>query len=173
MGLARTYQINSLFLRLSVLDNVALAVQSQQRLRYQMIRSATAYHNVFDRAKGLLEQIGLWQKRDALVQDIGYGEQRQIEMALALACNPKVLLMDEPTAGLSAAETEAVINMIRSLGNDMTTIIVSHDMDVVFQIADKISVLCFGELIASGNPAEIRADPKVQSIYLGSEACAR
>jgi len=173
MGLARTYQINSLFLRLPVLDNVVLAVQSHQQLRYQMIRSATAYHRVFDRAKALMEQIGLWQKRDALVQDIGYGEQRQIEMALALACNPKVLLMDEPTAGLSAAETEAVINMIRSLGNDMTTIIVSHDMDVVFQIADKISVLCFGELIASGNPAEIRADPKVQSIYLGSEACAR
>jgi branched-chain amino acid transport system ATP-binding protein len=173
MGLARTYQINSLFLKLSVLDNVELAVQSQQRLRYQMVRSATAYHNVFDRAKALLEQIGLWQKRDALVQDIGYGEQRQIEIALALACNPRVLLMDEPTAGLSAAETEAVINMVRNLSEDITVVIVSHDMDVIFQVADKISVLCFGELIASGNPAEIRADPQVQSIYLGSEVCSK
>ena len=167
LGLARTYQINSLFLRLSILDNVVLAIQSYQKLRYQMIRSATAYNNVFDRAKELLEQIGLWQKRDALVQDIAYGEQRQIEIILAMASEPRVLLMDEPTAGLSAAETEAVIRRIRGLSDDITTILVSHDMDVIFEVADKVSVLYLGELIAEGAPEEVRADPKVQDIYLG------
>jgi branched-chain amino acid transport system ATP-binding protein len=169
LGLARTYQINSLFLRLSILDNIVLAIQSYQHLRYQMFRSAAAYNNVFDRAKEVLERIGLWQKRDVLVQDIAYGEQRQIEIILAMASEPKVLLMDEPTAGLSEAETEVVINMIRGLGNDITVIIVSHDMDVIFQVADKISVFNFGQLITSGNPEEVRADPKVQNIYLGSK----
>lgn len=168
LGLARTYQINSLFLRLSVLDNILMAVQSHQRLRFQMLRSATSYGRLVERAKELLESVNLWDKRDVFVQDISYGEQRLLEFALALACEPKVLLMDEPTAGISMAETEAVTKMILDFTRDMTTVIVSHDMDVVFGVADKISVLCSGKLIASGTPQKVRDDPKVQEMYLGS-----
>lgn len=171
LGLARTYQINSLFLRLSVLDNILMAVQSLQRLRFQMVRSATSYGGLVERAKELLESINLWGKRDILVQDISYGEQRLLELALALACQPKVLLMDEPTAGIAKAETDAVTRMILGFPRDMTTIIVSHDMDVIFGVADKISVLCFGKLIASGAPQAVRDDPKVQEMYLGSSVC--
>ncbi len=171
LGLARTYQINSLFLRLSVLDNILMAVQSHQRLRFQMLRSVTSYGRLVERAKELLESVNLWDKRDVLVQDISYGEQRLLEFALALACEPKVLLMDEPTAGISKAETEAVTRMILNFARDMTTVIVSHDMDVIFGVADKISVLCFGKLIASGTPQEVRDDPKVQEMYLGSSVC--
>ena len=167
LGLARTYQINSLFLRLSIIDNVILAIQSYKNLRYQMFRSATAYGNVFDRARELLDAVNLWEKKDVMAQDVSYGEQRQIEIMLAMASEPKVLLMDEPTAGLSASETEIVIKTIKGLRDDITTVIVSHDMDVIFEVADKISVLSFGQLIASGSPEEVRADNNVQSIYLG------
>jgi branched-chain amino acid transport system ATP-binding protein len=172
LGLARTYQINSLFLRLSIMDNILMAVQSRENLRFQMFRPVTAYGKLFARARELLESVNLRHKEDTLVQDISYGEQRQLEIILALACEPKILLMDEPTAGLSQAEAESVIKMILAFPRDMTTIIVSHDMDAVFGVADRISVLCYGKLIASGTPAEVRADPKVQSIYLGNESCA-
>jgi branched-chain amino acid transport system ATP-binding protein len=110
---------------------------------------------------------GLWEKRDVPVIDLSYGEQRRIEVVLSLASAPKLLLLDEPTAGLSASETSDIIEMVRGLGRDISVLFISHDMDVIFSIADKITVLHYGQLIAEGAPEEIRSNPKVKQIYLG------
>jgi branched-chain amino acid transport system ATP-binding protein len=169
LGLARSFQINRLFYDLDVLDNLLLALQGNRPSRYQMIRSALSYNLLLNRAKELLEEIELWDKRRELVRNIAYGEQRKMEIALSLAAGPKVLLLDEPSSGLAIGEIPRFINTIKSLTKKTTLIFAAHDMDVVFGLAERVLVLYFGQFIADGPPEAIKADPKVREIYLGAE----
>ena len=167
LGVGRSCQINNLFLHISVLDNVLLALQATQPFRFQMLRSIAKYDHLSANAQALLTARGLWEKRGVPVVDLSYGEQRRIEIVLSLASAPKLLLLDEPTAGLSASETSDIIELVRGLGRDISVLFISHDMDVIFSIADRITVLHYGQVVAEGTPEEIRANPQVKQIYLG------
>lgn len=169
LGLARTFQLTSLFLNLSALHNVLLALHGTRSSRFQMIRPITSYRPLLSRAGDLMSKMGLWEKRDLPVKELSYGEQRKMEIALSLASDPKLLLMDEPGNGLTAAENGALIEMIRSLGKEITVLIVAHDMDLVFGVARRIIVLHYGQIIAEGNPEEIQTDARVKEVYMGIE----
>ena len=169
LGLARSLQIPALFSTLTVLTTILLAVQGTKPARFDVFRPLTAHHDLVARARRLLELTDLWERKDDLVQSLSYGELRKMEIALTLASDPKLLLLDEPSAGLTKAETDVLINTIQDLAKDTTVLFVAHDMDIVFGLADRIMVLYFGEIIAQGTPAEIQADPRVKEIYLGTE----
>ncbi len=169
LGQSRSFQINTLFPNLSLLTNVLLAVQGTNPARFQIFRSITTYRDNFARAKELLELVGLWEKRDDLVSALSYGAQRQVEILLALTSEPKLLLLDEPSCGLTSAESADITDMIHKLGGDITVLLVGHDMDLVFGMAERIIVLHYGEIIADGAPEEIRVDPRVREIYMGIE----
>lgn len=169
LGLARTFQRNNLFLSLTVFENVQLAVQRELGTSYNMFRPAASLQNVRDRVSSVLEKVGLADRAEAVVANLSYGEQRQVEVALALATDPKILLLDEPTAGMSVTETRRMIEMIKNLPEDLTLMIVEHDMDVVFAIADYITVLHLGMVLTEGTPAEVQADRRVREVYLGEE----
>lgn len=169
LGLARTFQVMNLILNLSVLDNILLAIQAVMPFRANVFRAQNAYGALSHRAQSLLVQWELWDRRDDLVQNLSYGEQRRMELVMALASTPKILLLDEPTSGLSEAETASLISMLRGLEPDTTLVIAEHDMDVVFELADRITVLHYGQVIAEGTKEEIRANPRVREVYLGEE----
>lgn len=168
LGLARSFQINNLFFNLTLLDNVLLGLKGIRSSPFQMFRSMTAYNDLFAKAQELLELSGLWGKRELPVKALSYGEQRQLEVVLSLASKPKVLLLDEPSAGLSIAESAILVDIIRNLAEDTTVCFCAHDMDIVFCLANRIVVLFFGRIIAQGTPQEIQADSTVKEIYLGS-----
>lgn len=170
LGLGRTYQITNLFSRLSVLENMLLAAAGLDRARYAVLRPMQAFPHLHERARALLTPLGLWELRDEAVSTLSYGDQRQLEIALALASGPRVLLLDEPTAGLSPAETQGVMQIVRGLPREMTILLIEHDMAVVFGVCDRILVLHHGEMIAAGPPEAIRRDPRVREIYLGTSA---
>jgi len=167
-GLARTFQITNLFPNLTVMENVILSLQAHRPMKFAMHRRVTSYRSLYDRAQELMKTWQLWETRDAVVRNLSYGEQRQVEILMALAGDPKVLLLDEPTAGLSAAETVTVTSLIRGLDNNMSILLIEHDMDVVFGLVDQITVLHLGQVLAQGIPAEIQADSRVTDIYLGT-----
>ncbi len=167
-GLVRTYQHSSLFLGLSALDNVRLAVERVQGSPLRPWPRPSYDRRVVGEAEEMLAQVGLVDRRAAPVQALSHGERRQLEVALVLACRPKLVLFDEPTAGMSAAETHRFAGLVESLPTSITTVIVEHDLDVVFRLADRISVLSTGRLIAEGTPEEIRADAAVNEAYLGT-----
>ena len=167
MGMARTFQVTNLFQKLSLFDNIVLGIQAIQSARFCFYRPMGTFRNIMLEAEWLLKEWDLWEKRRTLIKNLSYGEQRQIEVILALATKPKLLLLDEPTAGLSPAETIQVTSIIKNLPREITTILIEHDMDVAFQIADKITVLHFGSILAQGALEEVRANPKVTEIYLG------
>ena len=169
MGLARTFQITNLFPRLTVLENVLLALQATDKSAFSMLARMRANRPLFQNAESLLQEWGLTAIAGRAAREISYGEQRQIDLILAMAVRPKVLLLDEPTAGLSAAEVVRVVGMVRSLPKDMTILMIEHDMDVAFALADRITVLHQGRLIAEGGVAAIRNDPHVSAIYLGAD----
>jgi len=169
LGMARSFQLTTLFLDLTVLENALLALQGTRPDRFQMFRPITAYEHLFLKAQDLLGAMDLWRKRDDKVRDIGYGEQRKLEIALGLASKPKLLLLDEPSSGLTAAESADLIGIIRNLGADITVLIVAHDMDLVFGLAERIIVLHYGEIAAEGTPEEIQVDPRVREIYMVAE----
>ena len=169
LGLARTFQIITLFLDLTVMENMLLAVQALDSVRFVLYRPLTGYRNIVSQARSLLEQWNLWEKRRTLVRHLSYGEQRQLEILLALAQMPRVLLLDEPTAGLSPVETQQVVAMIQHLDPSITVLLIEHDMDVAFQVAQRITVLHYGRLLADGPPEAIRKDSTVAEIYLGVE----
>ena len=169
LGLARSFQLNNLFLNLTLLDNVLLAFQGAQRIHFRIFSSDNALGNFFTEAQELLQARGFWERRHELIKVLSYGEQRQMEVVLSLASRPKVLLLDEPTAGLSAAENLDLINIIDNLREDTAVLICTHDMDVALSLADRIIVLNYGQLIAQGTPEQIRADSKFKEVYLGSE----
>lgn len=168
-GLARTFQITSLFPSLTTMQNVMLAVQAYQGQKLVMHRAATASKEVMSRVEQVLDEGGLWAKRHVPVRYLSYGEQRQLEVMLALAGRPKVLLLDEPTAGLSEAERSTMTSLFRDLKGKVTIVLVSHDIDVAFAVADSISVLHMGELLTEGTPEMVRQDARVTEIYLGVE----
>jgi branched-chain amino acid transport system ATP-binding protein len=169
LGLSRTFQLTSLFLNLTVLDNALLALHGTKPSRFQMFRSVHSYQPLLDKAHELLGIMELWEKRNIPVKSLSYGEQRKMEIALSLASDPKMLLLDEPGNGLTTAESTALIEMIRDFALDMTILIVAHDMDLVFNVADRIIVLHYGRIIAEGSPEAIQADLNVKEIYLGIE----
>jgi branched-chain amino acid transport system ATP-binding protein len=167
LGLGHTFQRNNLFMGLTVFENVRLAVQHHQRITRHLFKVVGNFEAVTRETEVLLERVGLADQRDQLVRTLAYGQQRVLEMALALATQPQVLLLDEPTAGMSPAETTEMTQLIEGLPRSLTMLIVEHDMDVVFSLADRITVLHYGQVISEGTPAEVRADPLVQEIYLG------
>jgi branched-chain amino acid transport system ATP-binding protein len=169
LGLARTFQKNSLFLDLTTQENVRLAVQAHRRQGHHWFRPWWTFDEVNQRGREVLERAGLWGRRLDLAKNLSYGEQRQLEMAIALAGEPRLLLLDEPTAGMSLAETASSVATIRSLPHDLTLLIIEHDMDTVFALADRITVLDHGQVIANGTPDEVRHDPQVRAVYLGED----
>jgi len=168
LGVGRTYQVTNLFPRLSVLENTLLATLGLRREKYDPFSPLAKHREPMEDARRLLEEFGLWEKRDWPISSLSYGEQRQLEIILALAGRPRLLLLDEPTAGLSPAETQAVTQLIRGLDSRITVLLIEHDMDVAFQVAQRITVLHFGRVLAEGTVEEVRANPEVQAIYLGS-----
>ena len=169
LGLARSFQISNLFFNLTVLDNTLLAIQATRTESFRMLRSITAYKDLYEKARQLLNSTSLWEKGDALVRNISHGEQRNLEIVLSLALEPRLLLLDEPTAGLTEAESTNIFDIMRTLGSDTTVLFVAHDIDLVLSVANRIIVLHYGEVIADGTPEEIQADSKVKEIYMGIE----
>ena len=169
LGLARTFQITNLFGHLTVLENILLAVCGAEKLTFKFIRPLSGYDAIQKRAHALLEEWDLAGASDQLIRNLSYGEQRQVEVVMALSGAPRILLLDEPTAGLSPAETLRIVEMVRELPRGMTILMIEHDMDVAFEIADRIAVMHQGRLIAEGNEADIRGNKQVSDIYLGVE----
>jgi branched-chain amino acid transport system ATP-binding protein len=169
LGIGRSFQIASLFNNLSVLENTILAIQGTKPSRYQMLRPITSNKQVFEKAYEILTSMDLWDRKNEMVNGIPYGAQRKLEIALSMASNPKLLLLDEPSCGLTVAESAEVTSKIKKLEKSVTVICVAHDMDLVFGIATRIMVLHYGELIIEGSPDKIKDDPTVRKIYLGGE----
>jgi len=168
LGLGRTYQITNLFPRLSVLDNCLLAAQALSPARLHLHRALHRYPALFDRARATLAAVGLGAKETETVRNLSHGEQRQLEIALALAGAPRLLLLDEPTAGLSPAESHLMTELLRTLDPAITILIIEHDMDVAFALTDRITVLHFGRVVADGVGEAVKANALVQEIYLGT-----
>jgi branched-chain amino acid transport system ATP-binding protein len=170
LGLGRTFQITTLFPRLTVLDSVLLAVQGADRARFAFHRPLGAYRRLIAGAEGLLDEWGLRARQDMAVHRLSHGEQRQLELVVALAGRPRVLLLDEPTAGLSPAETASVVELVRRLPREVTILLIEHDMDVALELAERVTVLHHGRVIADGATDAVRRDPRVTEIYLGTGA---
>ncbi len=164
-AIARSYQITNLLPGATVFENVRIAAQSR-RGGWSLLRHHRALRDVNDRARAVLEAVGLADKEDEVAANLSHGEQRNLEIGIALATEPKLLCLDEPTAGMSVAETRATVELIRRIARDLTILIVEHDMEVVMGLARTITVLHYGEVLAEGSPAEIQGNPRVQEVYL-------
>ena len=169
LGLARSFQITSLFLDLSVLDNVALAVQAHTGHSFKFWRNARAEKELREPGRALLARVGLSDRADWPASVLSHGEHRLLELAMALAGSPRLLLLDEPMAGLGPEESTRIVGMLRALKQELTILLVEHDMEAVFALADRITVLVYGRVIASGRPAEIRSSKDVRDAYLGED----
>jgi branched-chain amino acid transport system ATP-binding protein len=172
MGLSRSFQITNLFGNLTVFENVRCALLWSLGYRYSIVHRLAALRDARERADGIIVDIGLSRRHDTQASALSYAEQRALELAITVAGGADVLLLDEPTAGMSRSETDGAVALIRRVTEGKTLVMVEHDMSVVFGLADRISVLAYGKIIASGTPAEIRADRAVQEAYLGSVARA-
>jgi len=168
LGLARSFQITSIFREFSALDNVALAIQAHAGHSFRFWKPARGDTRLIDPARRVLEEVGLQNRTNVLAANLSHGEQRQLEIALALAGAPKLLLLDEPTAGLSPAESQMMTALLKRLDPAITLLVIEHDMDVAFALADRITVLHYGRVVADGRADEVRASPLVQEIYLGT-----
>lgn len=168
LGLARTFQITNLFPKLTVLENILLSCQALERTKFVMFRPLSSYPHLMERASKLLVQFELWDKRNELIKNLSYGDQRKVEVTLALANQPRLLLLDEPTAGLSQAETQDLTVLLKKLDPAITILLIEHDMDVAFEFADSITVLYQGEILTDGTKDEVKSNPTVQEIYLGA-----
>jgi branched-chain amino acid transport system ATP-binding protein len=168
LGLARTFQITNLFPDLSVLENCLLAVQALSPVRFSMLRPVSSYPALLDRARATLERLELEGLAGAVVRNLSHGEQRQLEIALALAGQPRVLLLDEPTAGLSPAESRLMAGLLRRLDPAITVLMIEHDMDIALELSEMVTVLHYGRVIADGPREQVKADPQVKEIYLGA-----
>jgi branched-chain amino acid transport system ATP-binding protein len=169
LGMARTFQVTHLFPKLSVLDNVLLAIEGLRSSKFVMWRFMSSYKDAYAKAYKLLEQAGFLDRKDTEVRNLSHGEQRQLEIVLGLASDPKILLLDEPAAGLSTGESTEMAHFLLKLDPKLAILLIEHDMDVVFDVADQISVLHFGEILETGTPEQIKKSPRVQQIYLGTD----
>lgn len=169
-GLARTFQVNQLFAEFTPLESIVLAVNEREKLGRAGWKPLVAHRQVVEEAAELLERFGLADVMDERTSMLPYGKQRLLEIALAFAAKPRVLLLDEPAAGVPEEERHEVLAIVRDLPADVTVLLIEHDMDLVFSFADRISVLVSGALFTDGTVAEISADPRVKAIYLGEDA---
>jgi len=167
-GIARSYQITNIFPNLTTFENIRLSAQSRKKSQNWFI-PATRLRDVVKRTEEILDMLGLQGKENVTAANLSHGDQRRLEIAISLATSPELLLLDEPTAGMSPAETEEMIDLIRKISKNLTIIIVEHDMKVVMELAETISVLHYGKIIAEGNPEEIRRNDKVLEVYLGGD----
>jgi branched-chain amino acid transport system ATP-binding protein len=171
-GLARSYQITSIFRRFTVLDNLALAVQARSGSSFSFWKPVEEETALFDEARSIAEQVGLSRRLGLLASNLAHGEQRALEVGLALATRPKLVLLDEPMAGMGPEDSQRMIAMIHRMRAQVTVLLVEHDMDAVFRLADRISVMVNGRLIAIGSPEKIRMNDEVRKAYLGDELAA-
>lgn len=169
LGLARSFQITSLFLDLTALDNVALAVQANAGHSFRFWRPARSEAKLRQPARAALARVGLERQADVVCANLSHGEHRQLEIAMALATSPRMFLLDEPMAGMGSDESARMIALLRELKRERTILLIEHDMDAVFRLADRITVLVDGRVIASGAPDDIRSDGAVRQAYLGSQ----
>jgi branched-chain amino acid transport system ATP-binding protein len=169
LGLARSFQITSLLSDFTALDNVALAAQAREGHSFRFWGNARKETGLRSTALAALERVGLSRRADTLVSQLSHGEQRELELAVALATSPQVLLLDEPMAGLGITESARMVKLLQELRREVTIVLVEHDMDAVFALADRISVLVYGRVIASGRPSEIRQNEEVKRAYLGEQ----
>jgi branched-chain amino acid transport system ATP-binding protein len=169
LGLARSFQVTSLFLNFTALDNVALAVQAHAGHSFHFWRKAREESALREPARAALRRVGLDGRADVTAANLSHGEQRQLEIAMALANVPRLLLLDEPMAGLGAEESARMVKLLRELKQEFPILLVEHDMEAVFALADRITVLVYGRVIASGLPADIRANEEVRRAYLGEQ----
>ncbi len=166
-GIARTFQRNNLFQNLSVLENLRLAVQARRGNSSDFLTPVKRIAAIVSRAEELIARVHVGGDQARLVRNLSYGEQRQLEIGMALAGDPELLLLDEPTSGMSPAETERMIALISDLPRSLTVMMIEHDMKVVFTVADRITVFYYGEVLATGTPAEIQGNVRVREVYLG------
>lgn len=169
MGLARSFQITSLFLDFTALDNVALAVQAHAGNSFHFWRNARHEERLRAPARAALDRVGLSHRADTMVSNMSHGEHRGLEIAMALATNPRMLLLDEPMAGMGPEESARMVKLLLELKKQYTILLIEHDMEAVFALADRISVLVYGRVIATGLPDAIRANPEVRQAYLGEQ----
>ena len=172
LGIARTFQINQLFAELTPLETIGLAVSERMELGRQWWRTVGSKGIVIEESVDILQRFHLADVMDERTINLPYGKQRLLEIALAIACRPRVLLLDEPAAGVPEAERRDILEAVEALPGDVTVLLIEHDMDIVFSFADRISVLVNGALFVEGPPAEVAADPRVKAVYLGEEAHA-
>ena len=168
-GLARSFQITSVFRNFTALQNVALSIQAHSGHSFRMWKPAATDAELNDPARDILEQVGLGARADILAANLAHGEQRQLEIAMALATRPKMLLLDEPTAGMGPEDTQRITEFLAGLKGTYSMLLIEHDMDTVFALADRITVLVYGRAIATGTPEAIRANDEVRAAYLGEE----
>ena len=166
-GIARSYQITNILPGATALENVRIAAQSRHH-SWSLLRHHQSFGDLIDRSRAVLGSVGLRDRESELAANLSHGEQRNLEIAIALATEPKLLCLDEPTAGMSVSETHATAELVRDVAKNLTILIVEHDMEVVLGLADRVTVLHYGEVLAEGTPAEIQANARVQEVYLKS-----
>jgi branched-chain amino acid transport system ATP-binding protein len=169
LGLARSFQITSLFLDFAAIENVALAVQAHAGHSFHFWRAARSQSELRTPARAALARVGLAGRADVVVSNLSHGEHRQLEIAMALATTPSMLLLDEPMAGMGPEESARMVKTLRELKRELTILLIEHDMEAVFALADRITVLVYGRIIASGTPEAIRANAEVRQAYLGEQ----
>lgn len=169
LGITRSFQITSLIMNMSVLDNVALAIQAREGHSFKFLKPARSVTHLRDEGRKFLGQVGLEERADQMTDALSHGEHRQMEIAIALASGAELMLLDEPMAGLGPTESKTMIEFLKGLKGKRTILLIEHDMDAVFALADRISVLVYGHIIATGTPDEIRSNDDVRHAYLGEE----
>lgn len=172
LGLARSFQITNIFPRLSVFENIRIGILARHGVRYGLLRRVAAMRRVNEETMALIERVRLNRRAEQTAGDLSYSEQRALEIGMTLTTDPEIILLDEPTAGMSREETSYIVSLVREVTEGRTLLVVEHDMSVVFDLCDRISVLVYGAILASGTPDEIRQNAEVQKAYLGEEVAA-